>query len=247
MFDVAIFTALGWERRAVTASLPGALGGPPRWEGWLPDGSSCVVVQTGMGPERAQAAAREIGSARVFLACGCAGALVPWLRPGDLVVANRVVALDGAGRSRDLPATADPIVAWAAARGRRLHVGPILSSPTIFTGGERGDALVVEMENAGIAAEALARGIPFVALRVVLDMEDQAIPFVDSIGPASGELRTAQTMTSVALRPWLWPAVARLAWQSRVADRELRKVMHELLGTGTSALLGATTRVAVAN
>src|SRR5207253_9099351 len=120
-----------------------------------------------------------------------------WLRPGDLVVASRVIVLDEQGRTRDLPALAEPIAAWGAARGRRLHVGPVLSAPNVFTSGsngERGDALAVEMEHAGVAAEALARGIPFVGLRVILDREDQAVPFVDTVDEVTGELRTGRTI-----------------------------------------------------
>src|SRR5437867_4084202 len=157
MLDVAIFTALGWERRAVTAGL------------------------------------------------------------------------------------AEPIAAWGAARGRRLHVGPVLSAPNVFTSGsngERGDALAVEMEHAGVAAEALARGIPFVGLRVILDREDQAVPFVDTVDEVTGELRTGRTITTLALRPWLWRAAARLAWLAGAADRELRKEMSELTRTGSTALGG---------
>src|SRR5439155_127960 len=63
MFDVAIFTALGWERRAVTEALRAVEpAGPPRtWRGRLADGASCLVVQTGIGPARAAAAARARG------------------------------------------------------------------------------------------------------------------------------------------------------------------------------------------
>ena len=55
MHEITIFTALGWERRALTAALSGLEpAGPPRtWWGRLGDGALCLVVQTGMGPERA--------------------------------------------------------------------------------------------------------------------------------------------------------------------------------------------------
>jgi len=80
MFDIAIFTALGWERRAVTEALRAVEpAGPPRtWRGRLADGASCLVVQTGIGPARAAAAAAAAPPAGAFLACGCAGALVAW-------------------------------------------------------------------------------------------------------------------------------------------------------------------------
>src|SRR5438874_2485004 len=86
MFDVAIFTALGWERRAVTGALRSAETSGPSgaWRGRLADGASCLVVQTGIGRARAAAAAAAAPPAGAFLACGCAGALVGWLAAGEL-------------------------------------------------------------------------------------------------------------------------------------------------------------------
>ena len=83
MLDLAIFTALAWERRAVTAGLAGTSPGarPRTWVGRLREGGGCFVVQTGIGRDRARVAAAAAPPARAFLACGCAGALVDWLTP----------------------------------------------------------------------------------------------------------------------------------------------------------------------
>src|SRR2546428_8856802 len=120
MFAVAIFPALGWERRAVTEALRAVepAGRPRTWRGRLADGASCLVVQTGIGPVRAAAAAAAAPAAGVFLACGCAGALVDWLVPGDLVAAASVIALDAAGPPGErLPAMGARLAASAARRG----------------------------------------------------------------------------------------------------------------------------------
>src|SRR5690242_17260242 len=120
MFDIAIFTALGWERRAVIAGLAAVTPGerPRTWTGRLGDGARCLVVQTGIGPERARDAARSTPPASIFVACGCAGALVDWLQPGDLVVADRVLVLNRDGRPGDLVAAAgEPLAAAATALG----------------------------------------------------------------------------------------------------------------------------------
>src|SRR2546428_14157646 len=83
MFDVAIFPALGWERRAVTEALRAVepAGRPRTWRGRLADGASCLVVQTGIGPARAAAAAAATPPAGAFLPPRCAGGPVAWLRP----------------------------------------------------------------------------------------------------------------------------------------------------------------------
>src|SRR2546422_308000 len=60
MFDVAIFTALGWERRAVTEALPAVepAGRPPTRRGRLAHGAPCLGVQDGLGPAPAPPAGR---------------------------------------------------------------------------------------------------------------------------------------------------------------------------------------------
>ncbi|MCW5892800.1 MAG: hypothetical protein KIT14_19985 [bacterium] len=41
----------------------------------------------------------------------------------------------------------------------------------------------------------------------------------------------------MAARPWAWPAVARLARQQRVAERQLRRLCAVLAGGGLEAFL----------
>jgi len=242
MFDLAIFTALGWERRAVTAGLPGEVAGagPGTWVGRLGDGASCVVVQTGMGRERARTAAAALSPARVFLACGCAGGLVDWLQAGDLVVADRVdaVAADG-GVSDRVGAHGLALVGWAASRGFRVHQGAVASTLGVLAtraakaaAGAAG-ALVVEMESAAVAAEARGRGIPFVGLRVVLDHAAQGLPPPRGVvDERTGELRAGRAVARLSIRPWLWPALGRLARQQQVAARKLGAFMAALLREG---------------
>ena len=246
MLDLAVFTALGWERRAAIDGLGASEQiGSRTWRGRLGDGASCLVVQTGVGPERARAAAAAIEPARLFLACGCAGALIGRLEPGDLVAAESVIALDGDGAiSERLPAGADPLAAWAHSRGIDLHVGPFASVPAVLESarakreaGAHG-AVVVEMECAAIAAGARARGIPFVGIRVVLDVRGQAVPALGAIDEMTGEMRIGRAVAQLAVRPWLWPAVGRLARQTRIADERLRTVLAALFAAGMSALVG---------
>lgn len=241
MLDITVFAALGWERRAVTAGLRSVEPVAARWWRAAVNGGAgrCLIVQTGMGQQRARDAARSVPAARVFVSCGCAGALVGWLRPGDVVIASAVVPLErGRSPSEALPADSS-LAGWATSRGFRVHVGPIVSSEIVLDSAQAkseaasGGALAVEMEGAAIALEARSRGIPFVDLRVVLDVQGQAVPVFGVLDTASGEIRGRRAVAALALRPWSWPAVARLGRQTRVAERSLRAVM-------TAALEGAT-------
>ncbi len=247
MFDLAIFAALGWERRAVTDSLPGRRDGvaPGTWSGRLGDGSSCIVVQTGVGRERARVAASAVPPVRLFLACGCAGALTDQLRAGDLVVADRIDAVAAGGRVAErIAAHAPALTAWAASRGFQVHEGSVASTLGVLDTAEAkaaagaGGALVVEMESAALATEARARGIPFVGLRVVLDLAAQAVPLpAGVVDEETGEVRTGRAVAGLALRPWVWPALGRLARQQRVAAQALGTFMAALLRDGGMEVL----------
>jgi adenosylhomocysteine nucleosidase len=245
MPEIAIFTALGWERRAVTAALGALVPGdrPRTWEGRLGDGTTALVVQAGMGLERAAAAAAAAPPARVLVSCGCAGALAEWLRPGDLVVADRVATL---GDGASVPVAGSGLRGWAATQGLRVHAGGVVSSATVL-----GDArakraaaargLVVDMESAAVARVAAARGVPFLGIRVVLDPAGQMVPEgFDLVDETTGEVRAARAAARLGVRPWTWPAVVRLARQSRIAERRLRRFLGLLSQRGgLGALLPA--------
>src|SRR2546429_279660 len=131
-------------------------------------------------PAGAAGAAPRAGA---FLACGCAGALVDWLVAGDLVAAESVVALGADGRPDErLPGVGAGLAAWAAGRGFRVHAGALVASPVVLDTaaakaalGATG-ALAVDMESGALAAAARARGVPFAALRAVLDAAGEALP-----------------------------------------------------------------------
>jgi nucleoside phosphorylase len=239
MFDVTIFTALGWERRAVTGALTGVEpGGRPRtWRARLADGASCLVVQTGVGLERAARAAADAPPARRFLACGCAGALDARVRVGDLVVADGVTLVDAAGAAIErLPADAD----WLGALGAR--VGGIVTSPVVLATGVakaaagRTGALAVDMESGAVARAARVRGIPFAALRVVVDAVDDELPFAPGlVDGSSGEIQTGRALATLGPRPWLWPVAARLARQTRLAEQRLAAAVARLRGATSAA------------
>ncbi|HLK12450.1 MAG TPA: hypothetical protein VKW76_13820 [Candidatus Binatia bacterium] len=244
MEDVAIFAALGWEAKAVLPALAGVeADGPATWRGYLGDGASCRVVRTGVGPARAAAAADRVPPARLFLACGCAGALAAGLRAGALVAATSLVRIDGSGRRGPALALDGERLAGAAARrGLVLRAGGLAAAPAVLETAQakalaaRSGALVVDMESEAVAVVARRRGAAFQALRVVLDEADQTLPRAALAIDDAGEVRLAGTLARLALRPWLWPDVARLARQRAVAERRLRAALGVILGGGLDVL-----------
>lgn len=117
------------------------------------------VLRTGMGHARAHAAAQTLAQriepgAAVVLA-GISGGLDPALAPGEIVVATSVRGPDGDELALSA-ADADAVATALRAAGRRVHLGPIVSSKTLVHGERRAElartgALAVDMESAWVA------------------------------------------------------------------------------------------------
>jgi len=244
MADVVIFAALPWERRAVGRAL-GVSASPLGAGTWAirdVGGRSGVLVETGIGRLRARAAALAAPSAGAWLAMGCAGALVGWLRRGQAVAADELVVLDGAGHpSERLPAASASFADAAARHGMRVVVGTVAASPEVIVAAEAktaagaaSGALVVDMESGPIAEVARRRGIPFHALRVVLDLVDESLPFgPDVVDTRTGVLRTGRALRAL-LPPTRWLAAVRLVRGQKAAARTLRALAGVIADDGVT-------------
>jgi adenosylhomocysteine nucleosidase len=148
-------------------------------------GKEFAVVGHGIGHRRATETARHafdlVSGVELVIGTGVVGALSSGLMPGDLVLCDRVMMMGaneqavseehvrGAGRS----------LAMAEVQ---YSTGAILTSDHVLANGaekrrakESSGAIAVDMESAAIAAEAAARGIPFFAIRAVLDEVDDEV------------------------------------------------------------------------
>jgi hypothetical protein len=79
------------------------------------------------------------------------------------------------------------------------------------------------MESHGIAEVAQERGVPFAALRAVVDAVDRRIPgwIANAIG-ADGEVRYMHVIFGLIVRPWELPTLVGLAGDSERALAALR-------------------------
>ena len=248
MEDVVVFAALSWEARAALDALQGVEPlGRRRWRGFLGDGAAVRVLQIGVGLDRAERRAAEAAEAGLYLSAGCAGALDPALRAGDLVIGDRVLPLDPAGRATaEVRADPEALAAWSSARGLGVTVGPIASSPVLLHSpaakreAARLGALVVEMESAAVAAAARARGIRCAVVKVVLDESRDGVGFPGSevVDPETGEIDVGRGVAALALRPQWWPRAVKLARRQRVAERALRRYLAVVFSAGLDALGG---------
>ena len=215
MERIAIFAALQWECRAVLQQMRQTsrerAAGFTLWRGSTPRGE-VVLVKTGMGLAQAEGAARAIrarGEFELFMSTGCAGALAAELAPGDVAVATAIVGNHSRGRFEthgEHCARAQRVAERAALR---VTTGPVLCSPHALATAEQKHAaavqhgaVAVEMEGASIAAEAAARGIPFISVRSVLDTADTELRhagrFIDS---RTGAVKPLALAGYIAIHP----------------------------------------------
>ncbi len=195
----------------------------------------------GPGPERAQAAAARLAGdgAALLISFGICGGLDPELRPGDLVLADAVLAGDGAR----YPAAAQQravLEARLSGLSLRIRTGalfgqdqPLAAAADKAARFGASGAPAVDMESLGVARAAEATGLPFLVVRAVADPAAHSLPraALKAIGP-DGRLKPFAALTAMYLRPWESPALVRLAYETRRAFDTLEKVAARLAEPG---------------
>jgi 4-hydroxy-3-methylbut-2-enyl diphosphate reductase len=195
------------------------------------------VHRTGMGPRNAMQAAQELAAlpGEALLVVGFCGALHSGLRPGGVVLADRVYTAEDEGHCRLQVSCArcEGIASALREAGLAVDVGPIVSVAKLALGRRREElhrkgACAVDMESAWLAAGAAGR--PFAVVRIVLDTPQQELLRVRMIPIAlrAGDAlrRVARTIEDAAERlglPTLFAAGAS-AGRPEGADGAEREV-----------------------
>lgn len=191
-----------------------------------------LVVCHGPGVARAERAASEAlaRGARALLSAGVAGALVAELPGAAALIATSVVTDDAVWPCDPTwHATVGTFLPHAA-RGTLLTVADALcTAPAKRDAASRSGALAVDMESTSVAAAAARAGVPFLALRVVLDRLDDALPTSALAGlDAQGRRRILPVLRGLSCRPQDLPALLSLARRERQALAQLRRIASAL-------------------
>lgn len=240
---IALVVALAQESRAVRRCLASV-------RGWHTEGfhgltgrfvrQPIVLVQAGIGGDRARRALLAASGRFPFRAAwsvGFAGGLVEGLRPGDLVCPGVVLKDDGrTGQAFPVAPARMAVIAALSAASIPLADGALLSVDSPIRSPEakraahlRTSAVAVDMEAVGVAEAAERLGIPWLAIKSVVDGADEPLPgFLAGCTTSRGDLRWRGVLWSLAAGSRR-RTLRRLARASRLAALALQRGLEAAL------------------
>ena len=207
----------------------------------LSDGALLAV--SGIGEGAAAAAARRLvlAGATALASFGMAGGLDPALICGAVLLPEEIVAFDGVGSVTAISATS---LQWRQRVRAALPASSIACGGRLLTSGRplgRADAkaaawrnsraAAVDMESAAIAQVAGQAGLPFIALRVIVDTASDELPAAVMAASGGGRLRIGRLLAGLLRAPADTGALIRLSARYRIASR----VLAAVAGPGSAA------------
>lgn len=244
---LAVFVALAAEAQCLEPYLAGGqraqLDGFPIVTGEYA-GRPLLLCRTGLG-RRAEAVARQVLErlpATSVVSLGFAGALVPQLQVGELLLCEQVYSAEGSAerlgpgqavRSDShllaLAQTAAQRHGLPHRRGASLTVPQVVSSPKDKRELARTwPAQLVEMESFWVGRVATDRGIPFLALRAIVDELDAWVPDV-SLVDDSGVVQRHKVIAYMMRHPERAQDLTRLGANVAKASDSLKACALALL------------------
>lgn len=223
MTPVGLVVALPGEQRTLTnARIPTGR--------YFRVNENTLIVLSGIGPDRAAAGAAILieQGCKALLGWGCAAALDPGLRPGDLIVPEKVISAAGEAFEPDRQWRRN--ILDRLTRVRTIHAGAITESRRLVetASGKRAlrdqtGACALDMESAAIAKVAAKHLIPFVTIRAIADPSGMDLPKPVALAvDREGNLKLPLLLTMIARYPGSIPGLIQLGFDFRAAQRSLR-------------------------
>jgi len=197
---------------------------------------STLLCIAGVGAKKAQVAAEMLiaKNASALLSWGFAGALHSKLSPGSLILPRRVMypqkavfSTDNDWHNRLLARLANQLEIYTEPLAQSMSAPKSREEKLDFV--EQNQALAVDMESASVAEAAVAAGLPFMAIRAIVDPLEQNIPAsafraIDE----RGRLQPFRLLASLAMRPADVPILNQLRRNFNAARNTLTTVAQLL-------------------
>ena len=234
MSKIAIVAALERELHPLLANWTATVAEHEGRQFTFYESTYAVAVCGGIGAEAARRAAQAIivrYAPSVVISAGVAGALVPELKVGETLFPAVVVdTLDGS--RHDTAIQEAPLANTPLARTVLASFPEIVGLQQKQQLAKSYGAQAVDMEAAAVAKAAMLHHLPFLAIKSISDELEFELP---DLAPfvRHGRFQTGPFACHVALRPWLWLRVYRLARNTRIASENLCAWLRESALTNT--------------
>lgn len=193
-------------------------------------GNRWLARTTGVGPVAAEAAARRVVAdtqVRALVSWGTCGGLDPSLSGGTLVVLSRVTSATSGKTFTCAPQLSSQLAGLLKPVRAVIRAGLTCEAPVVTTGQkaalrQQHQVSVVDMESSAVAAVAEEFGIPFLAIRAVVDPANCTLPVSALAALDDPEHPTRAVLQSLRRHPFDLVALIRLGLWHQRALRALR-------------------------
>lgn len=198
-----------------------------------------LVANSGAGPINARAAAESLVAqgATKLVSWGCAAALSSPFKPGDLILANKLMDAEGSGDANFCVSTA-----WHSYTKNRLaefvavHSGLLAESANIVSSSKdkkqlhsNTGAIALDMETIAIAKVAKQHNLPFLAIRAIADPVNMDLPHaINHSLNVLGDIVLGKLLLFLFLHPAELPGLIKLGFHFNAAKKTLKSVAKHL-------------------
>ncbi len=171
-----------------------------------------------------------------MVVCGFAGGLSENMKPGDLILADKVTD----GTEMFLPDAALFLAAQSIRpSGIKIERGTLVTVDKVATTtaekrelAARTGAIAVDMETAGAVRVAEARGIPWLSVRAITDGVNDELPLdFNALANPDGSVNRGRVIRATLAQPHKIPALIRLGQRSSLAANNLAAFLVAFLQT----------------
>jgi adenosylhomocysteine nucleosidase len=203
-----------------------------------------LLAYSGAGPVNARAAAELLvaqGATRL-MSWGCAAALSPTFKPGDLILADTLIDAEDCINAKCRVAKFCVSSNWHSYTKNRLstsmivHTGCLAESKSIVSSSKDKKqmqsitgAVALDMESIAIAKVAGHYGLPFLAIRAIADPVNMDLPLaINHSLNNRGDIILAKLLLFLLLHPAELPGLIKLGLHFNAAKKTLKLVAKHL-------------------
>lgn len=198
-----------------------------------------LVAYSGAGPVNAKTAAELLvaNGANRIISWGCAAALSSSLKPGDLILADKLIDAEGCGDAKFYVSTD-----WHSYTKSRLkefvvvHCGRLAESVNIVSSSNDKKqihsvtgAVALDMETIAIAKVARQYNLPFLSIRVIADPVNMNLPRAINYSLNDlGDIVLRKLLLFLFLHPAELPGLIKLGVHFNAAKKTLKSVARHI-------------------